>query len=100
MTPNRSLFRAAPKCAACAALASLFTVLFASPARAQDPFTQSATPPNAPGQPLGTTAPVPEGVKGEVHQSLPRPKEAEAEEPPPIGPVERLPPTAYPEWKV
>jgi hypothetical protein len=40
-----------------------------------------------------------EGVKGPAHESLVPPKPVEAEQPPPIGPVERLPPTAYPEWK-
>jgi hypothetical protein len=40
-----------------------------------------------------------EGVKGEAHESLVPPKAAEPEEPPPVGPIERLPPTAYPEWK-
>ena len=39
------------------------------------------------------------GAKGVAHESLPAPKVALPEEPPPIGPVERLPPTAYPEWK-
>jgi len=41
-----------------------------------------------------------EGAKGEAHESLVPPKPVEPEEPPPVGPVERLPPTAYPEWKV
>jgi hypothetical protein len=40
-----------------------------------------------------------EGAKGETHESLVPPKAAEPEEPPPVGPIERLPPTAYPEWK-
>ncbi|HEY4105918.1 MAG TPA: hypothetical protein VGM44_18585 [Polyangiaceae bacterium] len=40
-----------------------------------------------------------EGAKGETHESLVPPKAAEAEEPPPVGPIERLPPSAYPEWK-
>ncbi len=40
-----------------------------------------------------------EGAKGEAHESLVPPKPDEAEEPPPVGPVERLPPSAYPEWK-
>ena len=40
-----------------------------------------------------------EGVKGESHESLVPPKPAEAEEPPPVGPIERLPPSAYPEWQ-
>ena len=43
--------------------------------------------------------PAPAGVKGPAHQSLPAPQVAQPEEPPPLGPVERLPPTAYPEWK-
>ncbi len=40
-----------------------------------------------------------EGAKGETHEALVPPKPEEAEEPPPVGPVERLPPSAYPEWK-
>ncbi|HTA88431.1 MAG TPA: hypothetical protein VK745_02605 [Polyangiaceae bacterium] len=40
-----------------------------------------------------------EGAKGEAHESLVPPKPTEADEPPPVGPVERLPPSAYPEWK-
>src|SRR3954465_13293388 len=41
-----------------------------------------------------------EGAKGEAHESLVAPKPTEPEEPPPVGPIERLPPTAYPEWQV
>ncbi len=40
-----------------------------------------------------------EGVKGESHESLVPPRPVEAEEPPPVGPIERLPPSAYPEWR-
>ena len=40
-----------------------------------------------------------EGAKGTEHSSLVAPKPTEPEAPPPVGPVERLPPTAYPEWK-
>jgi hypothetical protein len=94
--------RAAQLYAPLSSLLVVTTLLLSRPAAAQDPFAGPTVLP-APGTPEppapGTTAPVPEGVKGEVHESLPRPKAAEAEEPPPVGPVERLPPTAYPEWK-
>jgi len=40
-----------------------------------------------------------EGEKGPAHESLVAPTPTEPEAPPPVGPVERLPPTAYPEWK-
>src|SRR3954471_3268231 len=41
-----------------------------------------------------------EGEKGPAHESLVAPTPTEPEAPPPVGPVERLPPTAYPEWTI
>src|SRR5450755_3150520 len=53
----------------------------------------------APATPSAPSSKPTEGAKGEAHESLVPPKATEPEEPPPVGPVERLPPTAYPEWK-
>ena len=83
------------------ALFPLLPLLWSAPARAADPDADDDDAPVAAKSedaPAAGAKPT-EGAKGETHESLVPPKPAEAEEPPPVGPVERLPPTAYPEWK-
>jgi hypothetical protein len=81
-------------------------LLWPAPARAQDddaraakPTDKSAASPKDDDEASPSDKKPTEGTQGEAHESLVPPKAAEAEEPPPVGPVERLPPTAYPEWK-
>jgi hypothetical protein len=88
------------------ALFSLLPLLWAAQARAADTeadtdddkaddapvAAKSEAAPAASGKPT-------EGAKGPAHESLVAPTPTPSEEPPPVGPVERLPPTAYPEWK-
>ncbi len=87
-------------------LFSAVSWLWSAPALAQGADTDPAPAKAADAAPPGDDAPAlpaaskpTEGVKGTAHEALVPPKPAEAEEPPPVGPVERLPPTAYPEWK-
>jgi hypothetical protein len=70
------------------------------PADSEAPVDDAtATPSRAP-EHVVTKEPKPtEGTKGEAHESLVQPAVSKPEEPPPVGPVERLPPSAYPEWK-
>jgi len=79
---------------------------YSGAARAQDDLDDAA-PADKPASNGNSSAPASDdakkpsaGAKGESHESLVPPKAAEAEEPPPVGPVERLPPSAYPEWKI
>ncbi|MEP7052646.1 MAG: hypothetical protein ABJB12_19920 [Pseudomonadota bacterium] len=86
-------------------LLSALPLLWAAPVRAQeDDAGPGKAKPTAKDDDDDPDAPSPsskptEGAKGEAHESLVPPKPTEPEEPPPVGPVERLPPTAYPEWQ-
>jgi hypothetical protein len=68
------------------------------PAPAKADATEG-TPPAAVAKSTGDAQKPATGAEGAAHESLVKPKAAEPEEPPPVGPVERLPPTAYPEWR-
>jgi hypothetical protein len=98
-------------------LLSSLPLLWSAPVRAQnDDKSAGAAKPNDQAAPradaeldiptpastptAGDTGKPTEGVKGEAHESLTAPKAAEPEDPETGGPVERLPPTAYPEWKI
>jgi len=81
MRYRTSVLRRAPLNAA-----ALLVLLLAPAAKAadeQDPFADAKPPPESARRP---------------NQELVPAKPTEPEEPPPVGPVERLPPTAYPAW--
>lgn len=71
---------------------SIFLAVISNGALAQDdPFATEAPSGDAGDKPT-------DGAKGPEHASLTKPKVAAPEAPPPVGPFERLPPTAYTEW--
>ena len=84
---------------------SALPLLWSAPVRAQDDDASAASKPSAARDDDDSDADArpsakpTEGAKGEAHEALTPPAPVQEEKPQAVGPVERLPPTAYPEWK-